>query len=636
VLPIEDSLDSILTTARHAALVHASGGGTGFSFSRLRPKGDVVSSTGGTTSGPVSFMQMYNAVTGVIQQGGSRRGANIGVLRVDHPDIEEFITCKLDGGLTNFNISVGITDQFMVAVRMKSQFNLVNPRTGESVRQVSAADLWDKIVQSAWACGDPGLLFLDQINQRDTTPQMGKIETTNPCGEQPLHPYESCVLGHINLIKLVRQTAGGPEIDFDYLQQIVRLAVRFLDDVISVSEFPLPEITQVTQSSRRIGLGIMGWADLLFKLNIAYGSQESYDLASMLISAIYKDAHRASLDLGKERGVAEQCQKSPIPELQGRRNATLLTIAPTGTTSIIAGVSSGIEPAFALVYERRILDGKVFDERNPVLEEIIGDDEDLWRAIKANGGKLTGIPEMEHLSSVFVTASELDYKAHIAMQAAFQAVVDSSVSKTINMPHSATPEMVNDAFFRAYFDGCKGITIYRDGCKQGQVLSTSNTAEPASQMKPSDPDKGWERGEVLDGRTFKIPVGCGNCFVTVNTDDTQNPRELFAVLGKAGGCAASQTEAIGRLISTALQYGVPAKTIIHQLQGISCHLPSFSAGHGRVDSCADAIAKVLTIATSYEVAEHYNMIGACPQCGGTITNNEGCPKCTACGFKTCA
>jgi ribonucleoside-diphosphate reductase alpha chain len=616
VLPVEDSMNSIFTTLRDAALIHKSGGGTGFSFSRLRPKGDAVGSTGGIASGPVSFISAFDAATETIKQGGKRRGANMASLRVDHPDIIDFIHAKADTSkLHNFNISVAVTDEFMRAALDGRDYELRNPHTGEVVAVKNAGEILCAIAEQAHNTGEPGLLFIDRINATRVLPELGEIETTNPCGEASLLPYESCNLGSINLSNMV----GKSEINYDKLGDTVRTAVRFLDDVIDINRYPLPQIEVATKRTRKIGLGVMGFHDMLIKLGVKYSSEEARDIARDVMRYIRSVAVSTSIDLGSERGYVEGLD---------RRNAILTAIAPTGTISTFAGCSYGIEPIFAPVYERRIMDS-VFFEVHPVLTYMVGNklsDGDLQKIAVA--GSLDGIDKIpSDIKDLFETAHSIPFDVHVQMQAAFQQHTDNAVSKTINLPHNATVEDVKDAYKLAYMLGCKGITVYRDGCREGQVYSTV-------QQQPA-PIAAHERPAVVSGSTHKIDTGCGALYVTVNDNPPSHPIEVFATIGKAGGCVASQSEAIGRLASLALRHGVPVADIIRQLAGISCHRPA-GFGENKVLSCADGIAKALRLHTDVEVQLPVaHDIGACPECGAPITHEGGCSVCKSCGYSAC-
>ena len=655
VLPIDDSIDSIFETLKATALIHKSGGGTGFDFSRLRPRNSRVRSTDGVSSGPVSFMRVYNAATQEIKQGGRRRGANMGILRVDHPDILEFITCKDDHRqITNFNISVAITDEFMEKVEKDEEYPLIDPHTGKIKGKLKAREVFDKIVFQAWKNGEPGIVFIDRINRDNPTPHLGRIEATNPCGEQPLLPYESCNLGSINLSRMVREEKGKISLDWTKLKKITHLAVHFLDNVIDMNSFPLPEIEKRTKLTRKIGLGIMGWADLLLQLEIPYNSETALQLAEEVMEFILKESIAASEKLARERGVFP-AYKGSIWDKKGLklRNATLTTIAPTGTISIIAGCSSGIEPLFALAYTRHVMDKDKLPEINPYFEKVAHErgfySPELMERI-AREGSCQNCPEVpEDVKRVFVTAHEISPEWHVRMQAAFQKYVHNATSKTINFPHSATVEDVKKSYFLAYELGCKGITVYRDRSREEQVLNLGKE----DKKETSSPRRITPRPRppVVKGTTTKIRTGCGSLYVTINEDDEGHPFEVFMQMGKAGGCAASQLEAIGRLISTSLRAGVDPREIIHQLRGIRCPAPYWGKGGIRIFSCADAIARVIAerikdtgengrnhlreVMAILSGEEERNIVGVCPECGGALLHEEGCMKCLSCGYSKC-
>ncbi|ACI20360.1 adenosylcobalamin-dependent ribonucleoside-diphosphate reductase [Thermodesulfovibrio yellowstonii] len=474
VLPIEDSIESIFKTLKDAALILQSGGGTGFNFSSLRPKGDVVRSTGGVASGPVSFMKIFDKASDIIKQGGARRGANMGVLRVDHPDIFEFIRIKRIESLSNFNISVAVTDSFMEALFKNDYFPLINPRTKEVVRKVKAKDIFDEIVESAWETGDPGVIFIDTINRSNPTPHIGQIDSTNPCGEQPLLPYEACILGSLNLSKYVKEG----KIDFERLEHDVKTATRFLDDAIDVTHYPVPEVEKMHKGNRKIGLGIMGWADCLVELGIPYNHKKALALAEQVMQFISEKSHKASQELAQERGVFPNF-KGSVWEKKGipMRNATTTTIAPTGTISIIADCSSGIEPYFLLAYKQRILDTE-FEIINKYLIEIAQKQgfysEDFINQLRQKG-TLRGMKEVPlRIKRLFKTALEITPEEHIQMQASFQKYTDNAVSKTINLSQRTRKEDVARIFILAYKKGLKGITIFRYGSKRGTLLKISD------------------------------------------------------------------------------------------------------------------------------------------------------------------
>ena len=648
VLPIEDSMESIFDSVKHTALIHKSGGGTGFSFSRLRPERDRVGSTGGVASGPVSFIRAFDTATDVIKQGGMRRGANMGILNIDHPDIMKFITSKEDmTALTNFNISVAVTSEFMEAVKAGADYNLLNPRTGEVEGKLNAKEVFDKIVDMAWKTGDPGIVFIDRINHDNPTPHLGKIESTNPCGEQPLLPYESCNLGSINLARMLREGDGSVEIDHTKMAKTIKTAVRFLDNVIDVNKFPLPQIEEMTRKTRKIGLGVMGFADMLIQLGIPYNSEEALNLASEIMKFVSDEATRASEELGKERGLFPAFTGSiyDAADAPKVRNASRTTIAPTGTLSMIAGCSSGIEPLFALSYTKNILDGAKMVEVNPHFEAIAREkgfySEELMQKL-ADGAHLAdieGVPDA--VKPVFVTAHEITPEWHVKMQASFQKSTDNAVSKTVNFSREATREDVAKVYQLAYEAGLKGITIYRDGSRDAQVLTTGKTegkTEPATDEARLTPRK---RAKVNSGFTERVTTGCGYIYVTVNSDE-HGICEVFSHLGKTGGCASAQLEATCRLISLALRSDVDVASVVRQLRGIRC--PSIAWEEGKsILSCADAIASVLEKHTTgydgkpkpedYGLAK--NLAGQCPECSNMLIYQEGCFICAACGYTKC-
>lgn len=648
VLPVEDSMESIFDAVKYAAIIHKSGGGTGFSFSRLRPRGDVVGSTKGISSGPISFMTAFDTATEAVKQGGTRRGANMGILRVDHPDILNFITCKdHNQRLNNFNISVGLTEEFMKAVDADKEYDLINPRTKKVVNRLRARTVFDTIVKQAWKNGEPGIVFLDRINASNPTPTLGEIESTNPCGEQPLMPYESCNLGSLNLAKMVRTGSSGCEVDWDRLRATTWKAVHFLDNVIDVNRYPLPMIDEMTKANRKIGLGVMGWADVLIQMRIPYNSNRAIELAEEVMGFIQTEARLASAGLAEERGVFPNYDRSIYKDEMRVRNATVTTIAPTGSLSIIAGCSSGIEPLFAVSFVRNVMEGTKLIEVNPYFETA-AKERGLWnRELMERIAETGSVKEMkeipEEVREVFVTAHDITPIDHIRMQAAFQKYIDNAVSKTVNFCRTATPKDVEDVYMLAYKKGCKGVTVYRDGSREDQVLSTKAAPEAAKQGAPVKvvPKK---RPAVIKGETRLMKTGCGHLYVTINEDENGRPFEVFTNIGKAGGCASSQAEAIGRLISLALRSSVEPDEIIQQLKGISCHQPSWTEG-GKVLSCSDAIAKSLE---KYRHAgqgdngnghKHHDVthqIGACPECGGAVEHEGGCAVCHNCGFTKCS
>ncbi len=682
VLPVEDSLQGIFETIKQAALIHQSGGGTGFAFSRLRPEGSAVRSSGGVASGPVSFMKVFNAATEAIKQGGTRRGANMGILRVDHPDIRGFITCKQDlTQINNFNISVGLTESFMEAVEYDDTYPLIDPSTGEAVSTERAREIFDLIVEMAWQSGEPGIVFLDRLNRDNIVPEIAAIESTNPCGEQPLLPYESCNLGSINLGVIVREVGGGFEIDYDLLGEVVDDAVHFLDNVITVNKYPLEAIREMSLGTRKIGLGVMGWADMLYKLGVGYNSDEGISLAEEVMGYINMRAKEASRMLAEERGPFPYVDRSifkedPYPP----RNGTVTTIAPTGTLSILASCSSGVEPLFALSFVRNVMDNDALPEVHPYFEEVARArgfySAELMREVAARGtlDGLTGIPD--DVRAVFVTAHDVSPEYHIRMQAAFQHSTDNAVSKTVNFTNSATRDEVREVYELAWKLGCKGVTIYRDGSRSEQVLSVGNAKEPEVKEVPAapaapakaEPIQPRPRPAVTMGITEKVRIGCGNLYVTVNYDE-QGICEVFTNLGRAGGCP-SQSEATSRLVSTALRAGMDVNTIIEQLRGIRCHSTLRQPGL-KVLSCPDAIGRVLekvvkareghavplidAAALKHEPVPEQKKNGCisncslcserdmcakgresrCPECGAPVEYEGGCVVCRACGYSKC-
>jgi ribonucleoside-diphosphate reductase alpha chain len=652
VIPVEDSMESIFDAVKNAAIIHKSGGGTGFSFSRLRPKGDVVGSTKGISSGPVSFMTVFDTATEAVKQGGTRRGANMGILRIDHPDIHSFITSKKDNTkLNNFNISVALTDEFMMAVQEDRQYDLINPRTQEATDTLKARDVFNLIVEHAWKNGEPGIVFIDRVDASNPTPRIGRIESTNPCGEQPLLPYESCNLGSINLAKMVK----GGEVDWEKLRDITWKAVHFLDNVIEINKYPLPKIEEMTKANRKIGLGVMGWADMLIFLGIPYNSYDALKLAEDVMGFIQREGREASSVLAEKRGVFPNYKGSIYDGKIKVRNATITTIAPTGTLSIIAGCSSGIEPIFAVSYVRTVMEGTKLIEVNPYFEKMAKEcgfwERELMERISEKGSiqEFKEIPE--DVKRLFITAHDITPHEHIRTQAAFQKYVDNAVSKTVNFPHSATTEDVREVYLLAYELGCKGVTVYRDGSREEQVLTkgAEKRAKGKEQRECNEhidlrqkivPRK---RPEVIKGSTRLMKTGCGNLYVTINEDEEGHLFELFTSMGKAGGCAASQSEAIGRLVSLAFRSNIEPDEVMRQLKGISCHSHAWVEG-GKITSCSDAIAKSLEKylqkgnngdGNGQEGHKEVMFIGRCPECGGAVEYSEGCAKCHGCGFTKC-
>lgn len=661
VLPVEDSMECIFDTIKNAALIHKSGGGTGFSFSRLRPKGSVVKTTGGVASGPISFMKVFNSATEAVKQGGTRRGANMGILRIDHPDILEFIDCKAeDKTITNFNISVALTEEFMSAAEKGEDYDLIDPRTKEVVAHLNAGDVFRKIVEAAWRNGEPGIIFIDRLNRDNIVPSVGEIESTNPCGEQPLLPYESCNLGSINLTKTVKEENGKAVIDYELLGKTVDTAVHLLDNVIDANKYPLESIAETTRSTRKIGLGVMGFADLLLMLNIAYNSDEGVQTAEEIMEFIEVRAKAASAALAKKRGAFPLFEESTLADGELLRNGTVTTIAPTGTLSIIAGVSGGVEPVFAYAYVRNVMDQTELTETNPVLRKVLeqrGLYSDALMHKIAKAGSLAHIDEIpEDIKRVFVAAHDVSPAWHIRMQAAFQRHTDNAVSKTVNFAQDATKEDVAEVYLLAWKLGCKGVTIYRDNSRDAQVLNVG-TEKDRREAATSDGVVGIsprKRPAVMRGFTEQVRIGCGKLYVTVNYDD-EGICEVFTNTGKHGGCP-SQSEAVGRLTSLSLRSGIKMEDVVRQLKGIRC--PSTIRQHGlQVLSCPDAIAKVLRQAdraireekgkipavsmkgsgeeASAEITYDAAKMKFCPECGSAVVHEGGCVVCPECGFSKC-
>ena len=700
VLPVDDSLDAIFEAIKNTAMIHKSGGGTGFSFSRLRPKNDVVRSTMGVSSGPVSFIEVFNAATEAVKQGGTRRGANMAVLRVDHPDIIEFINCKTENDrLNNFNISVGITDKFMNAVINNEEYDLIHPKTKQVMKKLNAREVFDIIVDHAWKNGEPGIVFIDRVNQYNPTPQLGEIESTNPCGEVPLLPYEACNLGSINLAQLIKYTDGKPEIDWEKLEYVTKLSIHFLDNVITVNNYPLPQIAEMVSGNRKIGLGIMGLADILMTLKVPYSSEEGTNLATQIMEFIDYHSKVESIELSKTRGkfasfdgsiydgknflynhfagksagmVSDEMWKDLDKQIaeHGIRNATTTCIAPTGTISMIAGASCGIEPLFALVFTRNILDGANLLEVNPLFEQVAKErgfySEEIMQKISEHGTLhgVEGVPE--DIVNVFLTAHDVTPEWHVKMQAAFQLHTDNAVSKTVNFTEEATREDIAKVYELAYKVGLKGTTVYRNNSRsfnQPMSISSTKKEESTDNQVELGSVKPRQRPNVTFGITDKIQTGCGPLYITINTDE-EGLCEVFARMGKSGGCATSQAEATGRMISLSLRAGVDINEIIDQLKGIRCPAPSFGKG-GVILSCSDAVARVLerniekiagltgigdintklksgavdAAQIKLDLGGSKSDLGHCPECpdcGAMLEFSEGCVMCPSCGFSRCS
>ena len=727
VLPVDDALSNgqsgIYDTLKAMALVHQSGGGTGFGFSRLRPTGDPVRSTMGVASGPVSFMKLYDASTEVVKQGGTRRGANMGILRVDHPDIREFILCKNDTTqVTNFNISVAITDTFMEAVKAGTTYDLIHPKTKAVVGQENAREIFDMIIHGAWLTGEPGTFFIDRANEYNPVPQLGSYEATNPCGEQPLLPYDVCNLGSVNLGAFVKADArpgADPDdaVDWDGLRRVIHLSTHFLDNVIDANKYPLDEIHDLAQNIRRVGLGVMGWADMLVRLGIPYDSAEGVEMGRRVMGFLNEEARKASEKLAKTRGVftawehsiwgpdktaAKRADGSRIRPKRELRNCNLTTVAPTGTISIFAGCSGGIEPLFAVAFMRNQA-GSLMPDVNPDFVRIAKEQgwysDELMERIATEGHiHFEEVPE--EVQRVFRTAHDITPEWHVRMQAAFQEHCDSAISKTTNFPREATEEQVREIYELAFELGCKGVTVYRDGSREGQVLSTGKTAQAVAgaatstevadleqqladareeahnlrievervkaELMERDVNAGAarnkrQRPQALRGFTMKMMSPLGDLYVTINEDDHGRPFEVFCTLGKAGGAAMADAEAIGRLVSLALRSGIPIARIKDQLRGISCDR-AVGVGPNKVLSAPDAVGQAieryleekegiqealpLTVrapqgaaqpqASTYHKLQQESFLGACPECGaGQLAYEEGCMKCHVCGYSEC-
>ncbi|HET8763555.1 MAG TPA: vitamin B12-dependent ribonucleotide reductase [Gemmatimonadales bacterium] len=643
VLPVDDALSNgksgIYDTLRAMALVHQSGGGTGFSFSRLRPKNSIVRSTMGVASGPVSFMSLFDASTDVVKQGGTRRGANMGILRVDHPDIMEFVTCKDDTTkITNFNISVAVTDAFMAAVEADTNYDLIHPRTGEVTGQLKARDVWKTIIHGAWRTGEPGVFFIDRANHYNPVPALGSYEATNPCGEQPLLPYDVCNLGSINLGAFVKNGA----IDWNHLRQVVHLSTHFLENVIDANQYPLPEITELANRIRRIGLGVMGLADVFIRLGIPYDSDEAVELGRKIQKFVDDEAKVESERLAGIRGPFAEWERSiwgpdascardadgqRIRPMRKLRNCNVTTVAPTGTISIIASCSSGIEPLFAVAFMRNqagVLMPDVNEDFVAIARREGWYSDALMQKI-AQAGHINFDEVPAKWQRVFVTANHIKPEWHIRMQAAFQEYNDSAISKTCNFAHDATEEYVEEIYRLAYRLGCKGVTVYRDGSRDMQVLSTGSTAKKvqeqatstgraearadlsamsAAEAREAAADMHGElaevqaenlnrrqkrsRPEMLRGTTRRVETPLGTLYVTITEDDKGQPFEVFMSLGKAGGALMADVEAVGRLISLSLRSGIPMKEIHRQLRGISSDRV-IGLGPNKVLSVPDAV-----------------------------------------------
>jgi ribonucleoside-diphosphate reductase alpha chain len=674
VLPVDDDIPAIFNAVKDMAVIFKSGGGVGLPMSRLRPRGDAVRSTGGVSSGPVSFMRVYNTTAEVVAQGGKRRGALMGTLRVDHPDIIEFIEAKQDlQTLTSFNVSVAITDSFMQAVESGSSYSVFNPRNHEACGDLDAREVWNKLVQCAWRTGEPGIMFIDRMNEyhREYVTKEGVIEGTNPCGEIPLLAYESCNLGSINLRNFVDHPfTEHAEIANDRLMDMVHVAVRFLDNVIQINTYPLPQIAEATKRTRKIGLGVMGFADMLLCLGVRYGTKESQDLLHSTLRTIYRTAEAASTELATERGVYP-ANETITGHRRGQRNGTLTAIAPTGSISMIAEVTGGIEPMFAVAMERQnVLDGTPFLQLSETFAELLraydyeGAEVSIAKKVAEGGVLAEIIPNVpKQFRDAVVCAHQVPPEEHVEMQSRAQQWSDNAVSKTVNLPNSATPEDVDSIFWQAYRSECKGITVYRDGCREHQPMTRitsepdgSETGESDGATPSIDQVRQWmkdvgirehqdaghlkpkKRPVSLPGHTVKMKTGCGTLFVTISQGERGQPVELFAHHGKAGICSAAQCEAIGRLSSMSLRAGVDPEEVADQLRGITCH-ETHGIGPTKVYSCADGIAKAILHAIGKEPekgeSSRPSFMGACPKCGSGTIREAGCVVCKACGWEKC-
>mgnify|MGYP001169992465 FL=1 len=690
VLPVEDTLSNgkngIYDTLRAMALVHQSGGGTGFSFSRLRPKNDIVRSTMGVASGPVSFMSLYDASTDVVKQGGTRRGANMGILRVDHPDILDFVTCKDDiTKITNFNISVAVTDAFMAAVEQDREYDLIHPKTRQVTGRLRAREVWEKVIHGAWRTGEPGVFFVDRANQYNPVPHLGAYEATNPCGEQPLLPYDVCNLGSVNVGYFV--TEG--EVDWDGMRQAVHLSTHFLENVIDANNYPLPEIDNLSKRIRRIGLGVMGLADLLIRLGIPYDSDEGVEMGRRIMAFADEEAKVESERLAAQRAPFPEWEKSiwgpdascardaageRIRPHRKLRNCNVTTVAPTGTISIIAGCSSGIEPLFAVAFMRNqagVLMPDVNEDFVAIAKREGWYSDDLMQRI-AQAGHIR-FPEVpEQWQRVFATANDIKAEWHIRMQAAFQAHNDSAISKTCNFAHDASEAYVEEIYRLAFRLGCKGVTVYRDGSRDMQVLSTGTTARKvaeqatagghaearsdlagmttgATDQRASSADLMGELAEIraenerlrklvhdleaenlqrrqkrsrpdmLRGTTRRVDTPLGTLYVTITEDDRAQPFEVFMSLGKAGGAIMADVEAMGRLISLALRSGIPLKEVHRQVRGISSDR-AIGLGPNKVLSVPDAVGIAIERWMQDKAGVQQELLPTVPPPIGTLAN----------------
>ncbi len=630
VLPIEDSMDGIFTSIRNGALVHKTGGGTGYSFSRLRAKNSSVQSTQGVASGPLSFAAVFDAATETIKQGGKRRGANMGVLRIDHPDILDFISAKQDQtSFTNFNFSVAITDAFMESVKNNQDFELLDPSSGEVVGTIDAGEVFDKIIDLAWHNGEPGVLFIDAANRANSTPQLGDFEATNPCGEQWLLPYESCNLGSINLGQYVKDS----EVDWQRLGKTVSLAVRFLDNVIDCNRFPIPEIAEMTHKTRKVGLGIMGMHDMLIGLELPYASEEGRGVASKVMSFIREEAGNVSCKLAKEKGTFP-VYDSKYNQYSPRRNAAITSIQPTGTVSMIADCASGCEPYFSIVMIKNVMDGDKFLMVNKHFEEVAKREgfysEELMTKV-AESGTVIGHEEIPlKWQEIFRTAQDVSPDDHIKMQGVLQTNgVDSSISKTINLPSSATREDVRFSYMQGYELGCKGLTVYRDGSRDSQVLNTMQSAdEKSATVSTRGLLEKQKLPDVLSAKRYRLKDANGNTiYIIVCFDNNEHPMEVFAKFPFDNRVDLKDKSTMWtttcRLVSLALRYQIPMDEVITQLDRSSGHMLDLPAQLGK-------LLKFFMAGTQHGFAS------ACPECDGSLVFEEGCETCHLCGYSKCS
>ncbi len=659
VIPVEDTMESIMKAASTSAMIQKFGGGIGYAFSKLRSRGSRISTTHGKACGAVAVLKMLSALSDMITQGGKRHGANMGILHVSHPEIFDFIHMKdTNKDAQNFNVSVAITDDFMQAVDRDMDWDLIDPGSREVIRTVPARQIWDEIIDSAWKTGDPGLYFIDEANRNNPTPHLGSLDSTNPCGEVPLLGFEACNLGSLNLARFVNDGV------FDYagLAETTRTATRFLDNVVTVNHFPIQEVKDAVEKTRKIGLGVMGWHDALIKMGIPYESPEALDVADQVMGTINRVARETSIELARERGSYPACREDiPI------RNSTRTCIAPTGTISVIAGGSSGIEPIFAVAFVKNVLDGKQLREVNPYFVEMAKAggyySEELMDEVARTGSVQNADAVPPHVKDLFKTSLEIDYKAHVNMQAVYQKHTNLAVSKTINMANDASKEDVEQAYRMASGSNCIGITIYRDGSKPTQVLEVQSDKSQQPAATPAFPTLTVRpRPTQMRGVTERVRTGHGNMFVTINFDEGGKPFEVFSTLGKAGGYESAAMEAISRLISLALRSGVDSNDIVDQLKGITStpawdqgilvgspadavalalerHIPGSIRGQGR-----PSYAKQLQLETA-EISQprttngngaHIQDTGTrCPECNGMTIFQEGCQACLSCGWNRC-